>query len=727
MKIVLCFLVFFVSLNEIATASLSDGLIGHWTFDGNADDLSGNDHHGTNYGATLTSGHNGNPDSAYSFNGNSYISIPDSDSFTFGSESFTISTWMKFSETGSYYMMGHDEGPGTTNKWIFWPSTSGIIFHVNTQSGGAFSPITYSNWETTLETWYHLSVVRDGNNYFIYINGEEVNSSIDTRGIPNPNAALIFGDAESQHTERNFRGALDDIRIYNRALSSDEILDLYTIAEPTTVGLKEFSLLASYWQITGCDETQPCSAADWYIDGTIDLLDLNQLAMSWLGEEMITDGPISRHVFEIEMSLSSDYGEGYGSSVPVEYQFDAWMRVDDTVVSGTVETPEGIVYPAEMDVDDDENWLGIGEWSASLGGLSDFTDGDYIFTVTYANGQSQSTTVPFETQDGSPLTVPPRPVMTAPVHGATGVPLITNFLLDPSNMTNPVWTYGLEYFPTDDDSSALSGEFDNLPNTTTTVGPVDLSSNTEYEIELTANHAVWSTNNDGIPYVVDKDSEVEIIFTTGSVSYLDDFNDNAMGSLWTLMASDESDFWLDETSQRLEVRAASTSDNDVALYIPNAWHLDTSQDFGFKVRYHNEVVSATWSELLFALGDPEDIKDNHLQFSVCSVDDMGYSGSLFYYDFIEDGSEIDDLYVTRESTDGWIFVSYDTALDELYFGIGGYGPTNAVKTVAGLLQGNWAGKHIAPHIGGSSDHVEMLSGQAYWDDLRFDYGAVIEE
>ena len=282
------------------------------------------------------------------------------------------------------------------------------------------------------------------------------------------------------------------------------------------VDMEEFALLASYWQMTGCDENQTCSAADWYMDGTIDMLDLNQLAISWQGEEMITDCSISDYVFEIEMSLSYDYGEGYSSNVPVYYQFDAWMWVDDRVVYGTVETPEGIVYLAEMEVDGDENWLGVGVWSTSLEGLSDFTDGDYIFTVIYANGKSQSTTIPFEAQDGSPLTVPPRPEMTTPVHGAADVSLSTTFLLDPNNMTNPVWTFGLEYFSTDDGSSALSGEFEGLPNTTTSVGPVDLSANTEYEVELTANHAVLSTNEDSIPYVVDKDSEVEIIFTTVS-------------------------------------------------------------------------------------------------------------------------------------------------------------------------------------------------------------------
>lgn len=42
------------------------------------------------------------------------------------------------------------------------------------------------------------------------------------------------------------------------------------------------------------------------------------------------------------------------------------------------------------------------------------------------------------------------------------------------------------------------------------------------------------------------------------------------------------------------------------------------------------------------------------------------------------------------------------------------------------MHGAWAGKTIAPHIGGSSDHVAMLSGKAYWDDLILDYGDIAD-
>ena len=105
-------------------------------------------------------------------------------------------------------------------------------------------------------------------------------------------------------------------------------------------------------------------------------------------------------------------------------------------------------------------------------------------------------------------------VATYPLHNSTDVPLTIDVQLTP--LTNPDWTYSLQWFPEDHGSSALSGELGSLPYTTTTAGPLNLSPDTLYEIELTANHAIWSTNDDGIPYVVDKDSEVEIVFTTVS-------------------------------------------------------------------------------------------------------------------------------------------------------------------------------------------------------------------
>ena len=57
--------------------------------------------------------------------------------------------------------------------------------------------------------------------------------------------------------------------------------------EPVSiVDAEEFALLAKYWQMTGCNDGQPCETADWNDDGSIDMLDLKQLAQSWLSGEV---------------------------------------------------------------------------------------------------------------------------------------------------------------------------------------------------------------------------------------------------------------------------------------------------------------------------------------------------------------------------------------------------------------------------------------------------------
>jgi tetratricopeptide (TPR) repeat protein len=203
-------------------------LVAYWPLNGDPNDHSSNRNHGIIKGEViLTKDRLGNPNSAYRFNGNGHICIPDNEEFTLGSHPFTISVWMQFSALGSYFMMGHDEGPGATNKWILWPHRSGVTFHVydaNLHSKGRFDPITYSEWDPDINVWYHLAIVRDDVSYSLYVDGLQVYYvRHDKRTIPNPDAPLILGDAELKLSNYRFRGVLDDIRIYNRALSSGEI------------------------------------------------------------------------------------------------------------------------------------------------------------------------------------------------------------------------------------------------------------------------------------------------------------------------------------------------------------------------------------------------------------------------------------------------------------------------------------------------------------------------
>ncbi|AQQ71097.1 Immunoglobulin A1 protease precursor [Limihaloglobus sulfuriphilus] len=346
-----------------------------------------------------------------------------------------------------------------------------------------------------------------------------------------------FWDIETSGLETSAGGTgktTDQMQDINTFLNAGwDFTDIWTIGEgtdyprfnrqkpigdfsyPEGVYTEDLLYFAAFWLSDDCDSNNEyCYGTDMNQSGAVDLSDMAIFANVWL-QDIQPQEPISNHIFAIEMSMTYDFGRGYGNAEPIEYEFDAWMHVSDTVSRGTIETPTGAVYQAEMEVDDDENWLGIGVGSNSLEGLEDFTDGEYVFTVTYTNGKSQSTSVPYAKEDGSPIPPVDQPLVAEyPQHYSTDIPLNINILLESTD--NPELTYGLEWSPVDYNPSALSGEVDDLAYNTISVGPVNLSPQTEYELELSVNHAIWLVNQDGIPYVVDKDAEVAIIFTTGN-------------------------------------------------------------------------------------------------------------------------------------------------------------------------------------------------------------------
>jgi hypothetical protein len=103
---------------------------------------------------------------------------------------------------------------------LYITSTNGILFGI---FGGANAQLTSA---IGLNAWHHVAATYDGSQMLIYLDGTQVASAANTMAIPTSSdhlgigAGLIFGD---QH----FAGALDEMRVYNRALSSSEIAALF--------------------------------------------------------------------------------------------------------------------------------------------------------------------------------------------------------------------------------------------------------------------------------------------------------------------------------------------------------------------------------------------------------------------------------------------------------------------------------------------------------------------
>ena len=93
------------------------------------------------------------------------------------------------------------------------------------------------------------------------------------------------------------------------------------------VDLESFALLAQYW-MDDCGDIDDCIAADWYVDGTIDILDLRQLSLSWLGEEaMYVHTPISYWQFDEESGTvaADSIGENDGTLVNFPTDDSQWV------------------------------------------------------------------------------------------------------------------------------------------------------------------------------------------------------------------------------------------------------------------------------------------------------------------------------------------------------------------------------------------------------------------
>ena len=246
MRILFSFLLFtfyFASTAQIPSYVPTNGLVGYWPFNGNANDESGNGNNGVVNGATLTSDRFGNVGSSYSFNGlNNHIEVPDANNLRLSNTDFTISIWVYHNSLNSNSNCYLSKRSITQNSsgYIFLSSNQVQNKYQFTVSNGC-DPTAYSDSIARIGFWKNIIVsykLAEQKIYF-YQDGVLTNSTVgvncnfqSTGGIPYPSSAnnnpLIFGEDNGLINPYWLNGKLDDIAIYNRALTPLEITQLYT-------------------------------------------------------------------------------------------------------------------------------------------------------------------------------------------------------------------------------------------------------------------------------------------------------------------------------------------------------------------------------------------------------------------------------------------------------------------------------------------------------------------
>jgi hypothetical protein len=146
-----------------------------------------------------------------------------------------------------------------------------------------------------------------------------------------------------------------------------------------------------------------------------------------------------------------------------------------------------------------------------------------------------------------------------------------------------------------------------------------------------------------------------------------------------------------------------------ASYAANGWSLDVGGDFAVKVDFHYSDTSGSDGWTGISVGDDA----NYVSISTGADG----SGSYFYYEAVVDGDVVFEK-ESRASSDGTLYVSFDSALRKFYLSHTGFGSGNAhVWQGSDPTQGQWS-LPVEVYLDGSSSGAALDSGEAYLDNFE---------
>ena len=259
--------------------------VASFPFNGNANDISGNNNHGIPGGQSttpvLTTDRFGNPNSAYQFGGfynKNWIQVPNSPSLTFQSE-MSVAMWFKqcafdgMDPNGNYSSNGvfalfSKAGDGIAARPGFWSMSSTNLSNElqvsfsNTNSSALLS-VNFNDVSTfdcfdTCE-WVHMTVVIDSTDWKMYFNGKlSRQTTINPADFTAANnedfwIGRMFGSPLIWYP---FNGVIDDVSIYNCALTQSEIDALYNNYSDPLAGNNNITIDSIQIVNPGCSSSQ---------------------------------------------------------------------------------------------------------------------------------------------------------------------------------------------------------------------------------------------------------------------------------------------------------------------------------------------------------------------------------------------------------------------------------------------------------------------------------------
>jgi hypothetical protein len=212
-----------ITMAQVPNYVPTNGLVGWWPFNGNANDESGNGNNGTVSGATLTTDRFGNANKAYNFDGmNDFITAPKN--YTF-SNSITFNLWSNISSLSGVQTLFSSWGSNVNLRTftIYYESQ----YYRNSIQTMNNQEYVFSNQTPLTGVWKMLTGTYDGNTLNIYENGQLISSTTTGSSNFNLNQYNFYNFGTEDQLTQFYNGKLDDIGIWNRALTQQEIIALY--------------------------------------------------------------------------------------------------------------------------------------------------------------------------------------------------------------------------------------------------------------------------------------------------------------------------------------------------------------------------------------------------------------------------------------------------------------------------------------------------------------------
>ena len=201
-----------------------NGLVGYWPFNGNANDESGNGNNGSVNNATLTQDRYGSPNSAYDFNANAQIVCPQNN---IPSQIFSLSVWIN--QDNSFANIQYVcLGSSASTTWGAVASNNNLYLGYGAGCSGTGGSIL-NPASITLSNWIHFVYVSSGvgGNTQIYKNGVFAGQAQNSTSIGGCSSQNLYFGVDIFSVSEFIDGKLDDIGIWDRALTQQEITDLY--------------------------------------------------------------------------------------------------------------------------------------------------------------------------------------------------------------------------------------------------------------------------------------------------------------------------------------------------------------------------------------------------------------------------------------------------------------------------------------------------------------------